>query len=1048
MHTMDRVTELSILYEISGLPTRLKDLDQIARLATEKAARLLGSDVAVCYLYQSRQKVLHPQGARGIRARRLADLPLAELDAAITRAIAEKRPLAWHSGAGDAVPNLLGPRYPVQAAIGAPMRIDDELLGFIYAARLKSRPFSESEQSLYGVLADRVASAVENARSFLTLERRVGELQTLNQVGQVLAQSLEIEELLTNLHAQVAAVMDANTFFVTLVDEAADEWVTVFHLERGERQPVERMARRLGLTGYIMRTGRALLLSTQDENMSFLRGQGVELIGEQAKSWLGVPLVMGQDVVGVMAVQSYEHAHRYDEHDRALLTTIASQAAVALDNARLFQDVEEARREQLRQFRQLEALHRLTLALSEKQRDLNTVMELLMERALVLLNCDGGALWLWRERDENLELVYEKQQTGDWDRVGRVLRPGDGLVGRAYAERRMVAVDDYANWPGRTRDFADIPFVSALAAPLIWQDDVIGVLTFDRAEKRPFIENERYLAELLVAQAAAALQNTRLLESTRLALDRTRALYQAGRSLIAFDNLEEALTSAAEGAAQGIQAQILVIQVVNTDTRVVEHIIQRGPGASDKAFRISFDDMWQGLSGLALRELKPVFSPKWMIPDPRESAEAHRRRVEYGVGSLIIAPMQYRGQVLGMLMAINAMKAPDFHERDVEMVAAIANQAAAAITNARLLRQMRRTLNESERRAMELRAATEVAEAISSILDIETLLPQVVQVIRERFDLYYAGLFLVDEAGRWAVLRAGTGAAGQAMLAADHRLLVGGESMIGTAISGQRARIALDVGEEAVRFDNPHLPETRSEMALPLISRGGVIGAMTIQSTEADAFSAEDIVVLQTVANQVAVAIDNARLFAESRRALDEMEAVQRRYLGQAWSEFLQTQMFSGYQQSREGLSPLAAALLPDVDRVLAAGGQPLVDTGADTPSGAAKLVVPIKFREQPIGALGLKADVTREWSGEDIALAEAIAEQLALAAENLRLLDETQRRAARERLTREITDKMRRATSVEDLIETAAREVASAFGSSDTFVQLGPPETASQRRG
>jgi PAS domain S-box-containing protein len=195
--------------------------------------------------------------------------------------------------------------------------------------------------------------------------------------------------------------------------------------------------------------------------------------------------------------------------------------------------------------------------------------------------------------------------------------------------------------------------------------------------------------------------------------------------------------------------------------------------------------------------------------------------------------------------------------------------------------ERRRVEASLERRAVQLQAVAEVSRTTTSVLDPDELLGQVVDLVRERFDLYYVGLFLVDETGewtgepgRWAVLRAGTGEAGRKMLEAGHKLEVGGESMIGWCIANTQARIALDVGEEAVRFDNPLLPKTRSEMALPLVSRGQIIGAMTIQSTQPAAFSEEDIALLQTMADQLANAIENARLFEEALARTREVTAL------------------------------------------------------------------------------------------------------------------------------------------------------------------------------
>lgn len=181
-------------------------------------------------------------------------------------------------------------------------------------------------------------------------------------------------------------------------------------------------------------------------------------------------------------------------------------------------------------------------------------------------------------------------------------------------------------------------------------------------------------------------------------------------------------------------------------------------------------------------------------------------------------------------------------------------------------------LTELDARTEQLRAAAEVSRAVISILDSEELIRRSVELIRERFDYYYVGLFMVDEKGewsgekgRWAVLRAGTGEAGRQMLARGHKLEIGGDSMIGQCIALRRARIALDVGVEAHRFDNPLLPDTRSEMALPLIARERTIGALTIQSEREAAFSEADITALQIMADQLAIALQTAIMFEQAQ---------------------------------------------------------------------------------------------------------------------------------------------------------------------------------------
>lgn len=181
-------------------------------------------------------------------------------------------------------------------------------------------------------------------------------------------------------------------------------------------------------------------------------------------------------------------------------------------------------------------------------------------------------------------------------------------------------------------------------------------------------------------------------------------------------------------------------------------------------------------------------------------------------------------------------------------------------------------VNGMAKRTIQLQTAADVARAATSILNIDELLPNVVKLIRDHFEYYYVGIFLIDDPGEWAVLRAATGEMGNQMINSGHKLKTEDSSMIGWSITHKEARIALDVGEDAVRFVNPILPLTRSEMALPLITHGKVIGAMTIQSEKPAAFSQVDITALQAMADLVANAIENAQLFTDRVNLNKELE--------------------------------------------------------------------------------------------------------------------------------------------------------------------------------
>ena len=226
-------------------------------------------------------------------------------------------------------------------------------------------------------------------------------------------------------------------------------------------------------------------------------------------------------------------------------------------------------------------------------------------------------------------------------------------------------------------------------------------------------------------------------------------------------------------------------------------------------------------------------------------------------------PLIMGDDVIGAL-TVQSTEEAAFHDEDIAALQTMADQLAVAIQNSNLHRQ-------AERRSRLLKAANRVGKEVTSILDIEQLLPQTVNIICESYGLYYAGVFLVDDANEYAVLRSGYGKAGKAMVAEGHRLKIGTDSMIGACIAMGEARIALDVGEERVHFKNPHLPHTRSEMALPLIYAGKALGAVTIQSSEERAFSEDDITTLLTMAEHLAVAINNAHLIDELKEAHDEI---------------------------------------------------------------------------------------------------------------------------------------------------------------------------------
>jgi GAF domain-containing protein/HAMP domain-containing protein len=344
-----------------------------------------------------------------------------------------------------------------------------------------------------------------------------------------------------------------------------------------------------------------------------------------------------------------------------------------------------------------------------------------------------------------------------------------------------------------------------------------------------------------------------------------------------------------------------------------------------------------------------------------------------------------------------------------------------------------------EERSVQLEATVEVAQFSTSILEEERLIQQTVELIRDRFELYYVGFFQVDDTGEWAVLQAATGEGGQALLARNHRLQVGSSSMIGWSIMNMQTRVAQEAAEDAVRLATPELPETRSEAALPLRSRGQVIGALSVQSTEPGAFDRDTIAILQTMADLVAVALDNARLFAQSQEALEATRRAYGEITRRAWSDMARTRTDWGYVYSDSQISSAEGAWRPEMVRAADAGQ--ITHSDSD---GKPSLAVPIKVRDQVVGVLNLRRDHTdQSWSDEEISTIEELVDQLGLSLDSARAFQETQDRAASQRMLGEIATRMRETLDMESVVRTAAQEMRRALGLHSVEIQLGDPEQA-----
>jgi len=348
---------------------------------------------------------------------------------------------------------------------------------------------------------------------------------------------------------------------------------------------------------------------------------------------------------------------------------------------------------------------------------------------------------------------------------------------------------------------------------------------------------------------------------------------------------------------------------------------------------------------------------------------------------------------------------------------------------------------ETERRSILLKAVADVGKAITSFRDLSELLQQTTYLINENFGYYHIGIFLLDEHKEYAVLSASNSEGGRRMLEKGHQLKVGETGIVGYVTQNAKARIALDVGKDAVYFDNPDLPDTRSEMALPLIIGGQILGALDVQSTEAQAFSDEDSATLQILAEQLAVAIQNANLFNETQKALEASRAAYSELSREAWTKILRNQPRIGF-----------IATPPTTTRTYSDTVEPSIAKAFDTGdiiigSDNLTISIPVKVRGQTIGAMRLKkAEIAEAWTQEEVNLAISLSDQVSGALESARLYRDSQQTGARESLVSDISSRISAVSSTDAILRETVQELGQVLGdASITFQLLNQPDGQKQ---
>jgi signal transduction histidine kinase len=571
---------------------------------------------------------------------------------------------------------------------------------------------------------------------------------------------------------------------------------------------------------------------------------------------LGIPLTQDNTITGVITVFDLQPG-TFDENIVRLLTVFAAQAAITLRNAKIL----EAEREQ----RQMaEALREAAMALSASL-DFDQILDRLLELIVRVVPYDAGSVMLI---------------DGEACRVVRShAAPHMNPDLSSQIDSLVFAVTDTANlqWMVDTRQpliIADVrtfpgwlsaPNLDYLrswaGAPIIANQQVIGFFTLDKTEVNFYRPHHADQLAAFAGQTAIALENARLFKQTKMALAQTKALYQASRSVIAFDDLLPALQSIADGVAEALPANWVSLITVDQAAETVTHFVGGGPGKASIE-QVSYQELWQGLTGWVLQHRQPALSLKGK-PDPRESLAVQQRRANTNCGAIIVTPLVYRHTILGTMTAANDSDEPDFTQSDVDLMMTLTSQAAVAVQNSRLF-------FETRHQAQQLATLNKLARQMSGVLNVPELCQMVANHLQLDFGFSDVSVFFANTADRILELQAATGTYAGVLTPGQYRQTFD-QGVIGKTARQMQTMVVPDTRLDP-DFIAPNNPAALSEVALPLVAGGHLVGVINVEDSRPNAFSDTDVATLTTIADQLAVAMEKARLFDQSRQRAAQLE--------------------------------------------------------------------------------------------------------------------------------------------------------------------------------